>query len=327
MSSEAAKTKAVAEAYQFKPAGHTAPAPKRKYAKPDTGLALTFEKWLARLPGEKETMYENDLYNNARLRTRTRAFSIDDVHSLLIRYQDHPRIKDAGLFISACYNYLPDKVITYDLDEVSPNILGYRLARDKILINKTKVGAKMGCEAEGAVVNFGAAEIMGAWSSGILINYKIDNASFGQGLSGLSINCGKVGHPSGQHSGGVMVNYGEAGMAFGFLSRGLVINCGKAGSFFGSLAPIVIAVREPEEFEVSKHKIVLEPEDCKKMPKLLGYLDELKSRVENGRTDLDELLVFLDELGPNPRKKVEQDLIWILGDAGYDAKLSFWDRV
>lgn len=299
MSSEAR----VSEAYQFKPAGHAAPAAKREYPEPNRKLQEAFETWTYGLGDDKLVHYVDSVldkrYTRAERLIEKLELSLDEAHALLIMNQEHPHIADAGLFISALYNQLPDKNIVYDLNlDEPPDYLGHVLPADKILINRGKVGYDVGRDAKGPVINYGDA-----------------GNGFGWSAKSLVVNCGRADRWLGWGAKGVMINYGEAGSDMGEFSKGIIINCGEHSSGLGMKADgIIIAVRDPVRFfgQTRWAKLVLNQKECETIPGLRGYFDALKKKFEAGRSDNDALLSALNELGPYPENKIRQDTIEIL---------------
>jgi hypothetical protein len=61
-------------------------------------------------------------------------------------------------------------------------------------------------------------------------------------------------------------------------------------------------------------KLVLREEDCRKIPELVKYFDELKAKLDEGRNN-PELL--LEMFGDNPAEKIREDVDELLRRAGY----------
>lgn len=277
MSSEAIK-----EAYQFRPAGHEAPAARREYPEPDKKLQKAFEGWEGGLSKDLDWHHEATLetcYTRALDLTKKLEFSLDEVHGLLLQNQDHQYIKYAGLFVSTLFNTTPEKFITYDLELEPIHFLGYRLAKDKVLINRSKVGRWMGERASGPVINYGEADRGMGWQAS-----------------------------------GPVINFGKTISWFGAGASGSVINYGEVKSMGASAIGYLIAARDPEKFveERGRVKRTLMQKDCESIPALHAYLDELRQKFERGRCDDKALLAALDELGPEPGRKIEQDIADIL---------------
>lgn len=290
--------------YKLHPAGYDAPVPKREYIKPSDGLVDAFGKWRERCASpphrEREFYYTLacELVKNLRP-------SLPEANALLIENQGRGR-KPAltGLFISALYNRLPDTNIIFDLELETPfEYLGYRLPEGKRLINYGNCGSCVGFYASAAAI----------------VNYGKAGQQMGSANSSLVINCGEAGYFMGQTS-GLVINYGKAGRDMGWLAKGLVINCGEAGRRMGHKASgSVIAVRKPERFgTVKQAKLVLREKDCAKLPEFREYLEEFRGKLERGRNNYRAAVAALDELGPEPGKRLEQDITKILGRAGYN---------
>jgi hypothetical protein len=157
----------------------------------------------------------------------------------------------------------------------------------------------MGFQASGIVVNYGeAGNRMGFWSSGIVINYGEARHWMGDDSSGMVINYGKAGYKMGDDSSGIVVNYGEAGDCMGDDSSGKII-----------------AIKNPKSFCCLKDaELVLNEEECRRIPGLIEYFDELKAKLYEARNN-PELL--LEMFGDNPADKIRIDVDELLRRAGY----------
>jgi len=226
--------------YKFKGSGHEVPDEKRKYDKPSSALRNAFEKFLEMQPND---------YKIARYLTRKLRIELPEAHFLL---QDCPKRTKAGesthpgIFLSAIYNRHPEKYIVFDFNAENPPLkLGFKLSRDRVLINRGTVGSFLGLKADGLIINCGEA----------------------RGLVGFD-------------SKATVINYGSAGMGFGNENEGLSINCGKADSIY-KVTGTVLAVKNPDNYSdtVSKGKTLLE-EQCAKMPELIEFLNTFKEKLD-----------------------------------------------
>jgi hypothetical protein len=261
--------------YEFRPAGHNLKMERKDYIKTESKLYKVFEKWLYEFDYNEWNYlnYSDESYNKAVKMIKDIKPTIYEAHSALIAYQDHPKIRYAGLFVSAVYNLVQDKTIVFDVDlDVDINCFGYRLEKGKTLVNRSKVGGWMGFRASGIVVNYGRAEER-------------------MGLGTL----------------GILVNYGKAGDWMGDLASGIVVNYGKAGDFMGSVASgKIIAIKNPKSFGYLKDaELVLNEEECRRIPGLIEYFDELKAKLYEARNN-PELL--LEMFGDNPVYKIKKDV-------------------
>jgi hypothetical protein len=250
--------------YEFRPAGHEMKIERKDYVKTESKLCKVFEKWLDELDDSWDFWNRN--YNKAVNMLKNIKPTVDEAHSALIAYQDHPRIniEHAGLFLSAVYNRVPDMLIVFDVDLDTPiDCLGYKLGKGKVLVNYCKVGWWMGREASGVVVNYGkCGNFMGSRASGVVVN------------------CGNVEYRMGENASGK-----------------------------------IIAIKNPKSFGNLKYaKLVLDEDDCRKIPELVKYFDELKAKIDEGRNN-PELL--LEMFGYNPAEKIRKDVYELLRRAGY----------
>jgi hypothetical protein len=327
--------------YEFRPAGHNLKMERRDYIKTESKLSKlyeVFEKWLYEFDYNEWNYlnYSDKSYNKAVKMIKDIKPTIYEAHSALIAYQDHPKIRYAGLFVSAVYNLVQDKTIVFDVDlDVDINCLGYRLEKGKILVNRSKVGGWMGFRASGIVVNYGevgdamgslssgivvnygrAGDGMGSRSSGIVVNYGRAEERMGLGTLGILVNYGKAGDWMGEEASGIVINYGEVGKRMGVWTSGVVINYGKAGDFMGSVASgKIIAIKNPKSFGYLKDaELVLNEEECRRIPGLIEYFDELKAKLYEARNN-PELL--LEMFGDNPAEKIRIDVDELLRRSGY----------
>jgi hypothetical protein len=235
--------------------------------------------------------------------------TVDEAHSALIAYQHHPKIRYAGLFVSALYNLVQDKIIVFDVDlDVDINYLGYKLDWEKVLVNRSKVGNLMGYDASGVVVNYGkCGDFMGDRASGVVVNYGEVGDWMGLWASGVVVNYGKCGDFMGDRASGVVVNYGEVGDWMGLWASGVVVNYGKAGCKMGNKSSgKIIAINNPESFgNLIATKLVLKEEECRRIPGLIEYFDKLKIDIEKCRND--ERLIS-EMFSPHGIYRIEKDI-------------------
>ena len=65
----------------------------------------------------------------------------DDFAHLIVKNRGHHRIKQAGLFLSACYNTIDKQEVTFEIEtDDLLDYLGYRLPADKTLLIKSDAG-------------------------------------------------------------------------------------------------------------------------------------------------------------------------------------------
>jgi len=230
--------------YKFKGAGHEEPEGKRKYEKPSAPLRKVFEKFLEMQPNDHDEAYKMARYLTRKLKI--------DLHEAQFLLHDCPERTKAGgatwsgIFISAIYNRHPEKYIVFDFDAENPPVkLGFKLSRDRVLINRGTVDSFLGLRADG-----------------------------------LIINCGEASGLIGFNSKATVINYGSAGMGLGNKNEGLVINCGEAESI-GTGISTVLAVKHPDNYSDigSKGKTLLE-EQCAKMPELIEFLNTFKKKLD-----------------------------------------------
>jgi len=284
-------SKLEAMAYKMQPAGHEKPQDKRKYEKPDSRLAKGFEKWLKKIsftPCDESEEYneQNDEWCKKALAIiKPLNPSITDAHALLVHYQDHPKISDAGLFITTIYNQSPERDIILDLKLDTPiTAIGYKLAEGKRFINYDNLNSEICSWSKSPAINYGKMIDFGEDSSALLINL------------GSTVTIGVSSEDDSAPS-PVIINFGKcAGVISG--SDGTII----------SLNDPTVPDPYDEEYPRFNPKYLLKAEDCRKTPQLAAYLERLKQKFEAGRNDYTKALAALDELGEEPGKNIEQDL-------------------
>jgi len=143
-------------AYKMQPAGHEEPPKRRNYAKADTKLRQIFETWLNGDYIVNHTYHADEMLEDAQRMLKGIKATPEELHALLIPYQDHPRFKLTGLFLTGFYNVCRENEIHFDVPlEEEIDHVGYRLAENKILINKATMGYLCGEMANGNIINYG----------------------------------------------------------------------------------------------------------------------------------------------------------------------------
>ena len=268
---------------RFRPAGFEHPEGSRKeYVRPRRELQEAFDEWLG---GLCEILSEEEYGKACKLVKSLGEISYREANSLLFDFEPKTYIeKEAGLFISACYNQSPEQVIVFDME--TPEIwgIGHMLGKNKVLVNN-----------ENAYGWFG-------WNS-----------------SGVLVNNGMAGNPFGFGSSAIIVNNGRVGLEFALGYSGIIVNNGMAGNYFGeNSSGIMIALKEPEGYGYLGYaKRVLKPEDLERIPELKEYLQELSEITRNIKNE-ESAKRFLERYGPEPRERREQDIEEILRNGGIE---------
>lgn len=330
-------------AYKLEPAGHESPPVKRICKTADRKLAQLFEDYL------NKYHWNRDNYGKTEKAIKGLNVSVTAMHALLIAYQDHKNLEEgAGEFVSAVYNKVPDKEIIFDLKiDVQIEKLGMMLAKNKTLINKAVVGDYLGAEAEGTIINESkAGNTMAVEAQGPVINKGITGHFFGENATGVLINYGfseSIGGDSDNVDGEkktypVIINYGKAlhvgtfcnslivnlndagdALAQNALKDSLAINFGKVKRLGSASKGYVVAASKPEAFGAKLYvKRLVKEDDCKYVPELRKYLNNLKAKLMEGKNDYRIALRAVKDLGPNPNIKMAKDIDAILKKAGYE---------
>jgi len=324
-------------AYKMQPAGHEEPEKRKSYERPDKSLCNTFEQWLEMEPDWYHLEREEERFNQATDLVKDLTFSQDQVHALLIQYQDHPRVvhpfvqdkkhdrpweDHIAWFLSACYNKVEDRDIIFNIQTPRPlDQLGYKLAKGKRLINFATIGDHAMFQAEGDLINYGKAGVKAGQDNGYVLNYASCPDELGCGSKGPVINFGNAGHSMGSWAKGPVINFGRAGSHIGHNSY-LTANCG----FVSKPHPISgrpkysqfvkIWYRYPEGYKSARREKTVRPSECMQMPELRDYLENLYYKLKPGKTDYKAAAAVMEEYGPEPGKKMQQDILSILKRAG-----------
>ncbi len=265
-------------ARKFRPAGFEQPEDKRDYVKPRAELKEAFDKWV-----NGET-YLKTYRRACELIRHIGEVSYKEANSLLVDFKPKKRgQEDDGLFVSACYNQSTEHVIVFDVDAPQINHIGYRLRKDRILINNGNVDGCFGVASFGTVINNGET---GDW--------------FAQESSGAVINNGDTGDYCAVHSSVLAINNGEAGDWFAEDSYGTVI----------------ATVKSKRYRYLKNAKRVLKPADCAKIPELKNYLDELRD-LSKSIKDEESSREFMERYGIGG-ERIESKINKILRNGGFE---------
>jgi hypothetical protein len=249
---------------KFKPTGHRRPIHRpRDYEQSslediNPELKQVFEKYMANY-GDKIYVEYDDAYSVAESCIEGVNFTLEEAQLYMwsirdkfldegeydVEYCLSTNKQNAGIFLSACYNKVDDKIITHGLDLPFTHI-GYKLAEDKVLLNTVAGGNMFGGWAKGLVLNSGSASSLGLASDGVIINYS------------------DVGRRHGS-TGGIFVEYQK--------SERLGEECDG----------ILIALTAPQKYGwIVMVESVIEDDDATEMPWLVEYLDTIRTDIENG---------------------------------------------
>jgi len=310
--------------YKFKGAGHEEPEGKRKYEKPNRRLAAIFEEWLK---AAEMDMLDRD--ENSREPPTATSYirdklagcpcTVAEAHGLLIKYQDHPKIKEAGTFLTLIYNRAKDKVIIFDVDiGARINSLGHELAKGKCLVNKSNVGEHFGSCSEGLIINYGeAGDYCGDSTEGPFLNYAKCRDVAARAAEELWINAGET-MSFGYEANAPLINFNRAS-TFGVQakSEATLINAGHC-KLLGDFAEArIIAIVNPHSYKDTSSKFKLTEADCNKIPRLVKYFGNLKQKIEEGRTDHNKAISVMENLNA---QTMEENLERILALSG----LGWW---
>jgi hypothetical protein len=221
-------------AYGIKPRGH-APAIARAHTVPPDPLIKRCVGWLD-LDLAKEMSIPA---YNAALESLLGAgqFSAAEAQAMLFysQIQEHKNYKQVGIFLSAVYTHVPEKMIVYEDFGLPPfDCFGYGMSGDVLLINRGELGDWCGVSARSPILNFGSmGDNCGSMSRNLFINYGTIGDKFGSMSAGVIMNIGTAGESCGDVSEGVVINMGNTGKDFAGLFGGVAI-CIKPAPYAGT---------------------------------------------------------------------------------------------
>lgn len=189
--------------------------------------------------------------------------SPEEVEAAITCFSEHPRVQEAGFFLSASYYLRPEKVIMHrSCSDIMLNDVGYKLPKDKTLIIAANTYAEyVGDEAEGIIIHHGTA------------------GQFGSNASGLLITRGEV---------------GEAAYNF----KGIMIIDGKTEMVGAYASGILFVLKRPKDHISRDSKQIFDPVDYRRLPGLKHYLKELLKPF-TPETPLEEQLEAAKQLDRN----------------------------
>ncbi len=245
---------------KFHTAGFEQPEESRRnYGKAPGKLQKLFYDWIDGLSEKTDPSFEKQ-YRKATgiLKYLDEEISIQDANSLLVGFEPKTEgQKVAGLFVSACYNHSPERLVVIDLDAEDIYCLGYRLGKRKVLVNN------------GAVGDF-----------------------FSIGNYGIVINNGRTGESFGRGSDGIIVNNGSFDLRCGFLAQGPLILLKNSGPI--EFSPHGIFLKPGDLKEIPELKLYLE--DLCEITRNLKDEDTAKKFVEIYGTDGEKIKPEIEEI-------------------------------
>jgi len=291
--------------YKMQPAGHEAPAPRRKYPEPDRKLKDAFERYLGlavdmKYPADRSchaycNSCRDDLYKYANSLLEGIHVTPEEAHGLLIVRELKDNEKDcAGFFLSAIYNKSDVKEIVYDLDIELSN-LAYKLSQDRAFINRGNGYDYSGTQAQGIIINY----VEGKNLNSITACYAGE---------GSVVTYGAIAYNAYNDDDDELIETVSLNVTVSEKVRihGLQSNPGIDEGISFSIWPHARA-----SYHVWKHEM------CK-FPELQEYVDKLKARFEQGRNNYRIVLETVRSLGSEPHEKIRQDLVDILKRADKD---------
>jgi len=247
-------------AYKYKPSGQESPKRNRHYHKSESPLEKALEKYLNKLEGHycptgkfwtprgtyarnDQELFVDSFYEIAKgILVDSNLLTQEALASAIFPFQDHPHVKKAGYFLSACYNNSPEKEFIFPEQDTAIDGLGVFLERGKSLIIKVDTDRDTGFSCKGTIVNYGnTTELSGR----TVINF------------GYAGNCWET-----RYGSDPTINFGKAGKHWTERRKNFLINVGELS--YDQLTP----GGKQEIYELEKLQAI---------PRLKSYIDELKN--------------------------------------------------
>ncbi len=170
----------------------------RAIQRPDDPLYRAFEHWLDEMWNKSPSHQALDLYEEACEEIRKvngiRERGSSDINAMAVSYQTHPKMREAGLFLSACYNLIGQTDLVWDAEtDTKIDWVGYCLHETKRLVLLADTGENTGSRNKGILVNCtNVSGSIGTGSSGSTINLGVVEGYMTPGGSGISVNIGRI---------------------------------------------------------------------------------------------------------------------------------------
>ncbi len=276
--------------------------------RPDDPLYHAFGEWLKGTPEsidflinerKPENCYSKALELIGRivgLKERT----TEDIQVVLLQYQDDPKIRYGGLFLSAYYNLIDQKDLVWDLDiDERIDWIGYRLDRGKRLALKADSGDWIGHQSNGLLANYADVKgRMAPYAKAPAVNFGNVGLHMAWRAEGAVVNFGSVEGSMAWSAKDPSVNFRTVTENMASEAKGSVVNCGSVGEHMARDAENIqakIAIRNPDGEFYRNGKICLDEEQTKKHPRLIAYFEEFKRQGEAYRnTGFPECLGVFD---------------------------------
>lgn len=285
--------------------GFNAPRKSRDFIRPEDPIYKAFESWLDFIDGssfpKNRNEYDceelndlNDFYKDAeKIVSEIEGIeqrSPEEMHAIIPNYENHKRIRTAGIFLSACYNVMMETQIIYDVWMDTPlDFVGIFLSGRSLIID-SNAGDYVGAGNKGKISNMAVIGEEAAHKNlGIFVNFgEAKNGVIGRGNAGRVINCGKIEGNLASHSSGIAINFGDVSGDMAWRSAKHSINialggihgggiCGEGWNFGGYMHELEGHKRLTVYLEKMRDRL----EEYKRMPakEHFGVFDFLKEEM------------------------------------------------
>jgi len=291
-------------------------------------LIKAFEEWLDSVPayiGENgiDGPYKKAVRNISFVQNNT--LSLDDIPAILVSQINNPRLnKNAGIFISAMINAVPDneillteEMLLSDSPNSALNYVGYGLAKNKILVNKTILGDYACNYSKGKVINYHSMGSMAAaHSTGLSLNYWNTKSFFGY-RSKHVIDCGYAEGQMGNFCSGLVLD-------LNIPNRAHDVEAGRCSSksavVLSSYQNYFKAQKKYDRLLLLKYpdktgrilRLALPEKQCF-VPELFEYYNSLRELFEQGKDNYKNAIAAMNSLDPDPAITVNGKVQEILG--------------
>lgn len=283
----------------------------RNFEEPQDELVRVFEEYLEQI--DQEDIGGFEYYSLAYEITEDLDPDIESANNLtLVSPEDNFKFeRKLGHFLSAIYNHSEEDLIVYNTESRHSPRIGYKLAEGKTLVLKSKT-MDAGRGSKGTIIN----ESEAYWglcneSEGLCINAGKVYNTFGGG-KGITINLNQVDKMIPGPLGTISLNFADFGNFSVFTHP--------VGAFISTKEVEQDKFREVEGqmYKDNPKSCVMTPNDVKDNQKLVRYLSELESGLDNSFNDI---LNFLDQLKQDkssnepPGQSIKQKIFELLGDS------------
>ncbi len=298
--------------YTPKGAGHNAPEGGRKgYVQPRQPLVEAFGNWLRKLEGRHghDAGWRSHFSTESLRGVDLEGATCGEINSILVPFEGHPRLCDAGTFLTRAYEMagIADAVfesdvhvekVDYGMTHEGIGWLGRESLPGMSLVLLSNTGPSTAMGSRGTTLNYANCCSLGAGAPGVVVNYGEVSGTLGMSSDGTLINFGRVG----------IFNSGESAYVLDF-GRSDWVNAAKDDT-----RPIVSI-----SIESGKYRLVIDW--------LTGYefTDEMKQYLDDLRDRIGPHRHYTEVLAHLKGTDIKGDIRKGIRDMGVDLPEEFYD--